>query len=487
MDTHTSKRFLAGPVAALVILAAAQLACGIEISGGITPPSIKISTAAPGELTPKAVDTPEAAVQTPQTEPTKGSSGGGESGGFACFGTVFNGVTCLTAAGWKTYTSKNANLIDDSIQDMNACPDGKIYAGTSNELAIFDGKQWASIGVNDKKYDGAQFVACGIDGSIWVGYYQGVAQYKDGVWKSYASTEYDTGEFSGLINGLEVAPDGTVWVATSSSVASFDGKAWTEYRQGKGFEDEISPEGLAVDSKSRVWAVDFNNAYRFENGAWRTYAMDESIYYSNTVTVDPLDRLWINTGDQGVVIFDGSKWDGLSFPGGEIHSNGVHMAAFDSTGRAWLALNYGIDVIQEKTVTHFRMDNADLAENEIKTVAVAGGGPALPAPLTKAPGSLIGSVTRGGKAVADADLEICVETLAVSYSGETPCSDQPFFKRAKTDAEGKFAFKDLPVGYYVLVIKMDDGWTMLGDLTSHRIFVEEGKATDLGELKLKTE
>jgi hypothetical protein len=484
MDKAVSKRLIAGPVAVFGILMAAQLACtifSVDVKVGTTPPAEIIAMTEKAKTTPKAGET--AAVNQTQPEATKEAATGGGSD-FACFGTLVNGVTCLTAEGWKTFTKDNSDLKDESPQDMAACPDGKIYAGTLIEMAVFDGTKWVSLPVAGEEYRGAKFIACGPDGSIWTRDYDGISQYKNGGWKSFANTEFDTGEYSSLIMGLEVAPDGTVWAANGSSVSSYDGSAWKEYKQGSGFDNAIDPIGLTVDSKNRVWMVTYDQAYLFENGEWKAFKMGD-IPSPTSTTVDPTDQLWLNTSE-GIAIFDGKTWKSLSYHNGDIHSNGVNVAVFDKSGRTWLGMAYGIDVQVNGAWTHFRMDNADLAENEIITLAVVGN-PALPEALKKQPGSIVGSIRRGGAPMANADMEVCVERISMTYYGDTPCSNQPFMKKTTTDADGKFSLPDLPVGYYVLTVKVDEGWAMLGMLGSDRIPVEEGKETDLGDLKVEVD
>src|SRR4030042_3206815 len=122
MKTENRKRFIAPPAAALAILAAAQLACAVDVNLKITPPPVKISTVGASAITPKVEATPTAAA-------TEGSPGGGGGTDFACFGTLVNGVTCLTANGWITYTEENSDLLDDSPVDMAARPGGTINRG----------------------------------------------------------------------------------------------------------------------------------------------------------------------------------------------------------------------------------------------------------------------------------------------------------------------------------------------------------------------
>jgi hypothetical protein len=479
MDTDIRKRRLFGAAAVLGILAAAQLACSLT-SGG---------SPQPGAATPKPGET--AAADQNQPEATKesagggGAVGGGSAGGYACFGSKLNGATCLTADGWKSYTLDSGDLESAGFQNMEVCADGKIYGGTYSGIAVFDGKTWESISIGDT-YNSADYLACAPDGSVWVGYYGGVARYAQGEWTMFTSDLYNTGDYSGSITGLAVAPDGTLWVATLDAVSSYDGSAWKEYRKGSGFDDDVSPHELAVDSKNRVFTVDYDTLDVFENGKWGSVKMGD-FWTIHSLTVDPQDRVWVNTSISGIMIYNGSDWTGYSFQKGEIHSNGVYMAAFDKSGRTWLAMAYGIDVLSNGVWTHFRMDNADLVDNEFAAVAVVGDGPPLPAAMTKQTGSITGRVTQNDEPVANAEMEFCVEAVGGVYFGDTPCSDQPFFKKTTTDADGKFTVTDLPAGYYILTIKVNGDWISMGAYGTDRILVEEGRETDLEELTVNTD
>jgi hypothetical protein len=93
--------------------------------------------------------------------------------------------------------------------------------------------------------------------------------------------------------------------------------------------------------------------------------------------------------------------------------------------------------------------------------------------------SLTGKIEHAdGTPLAGASVEICVETLASTFSGDTPCSDQPFFLSTKTDADGIFLIDNVPTGYYVIVAETGDGsWAQLTDqfgITSERTLIQAG-------------
>ena len=87
----------------------------------------------------------------------------------------------------------------------------------------------------------------------------------------------------------------------------------------------------------------------------------------------------------------------------------------------------------------------------------------------------------------DTRLEFCVEMIPVSYAGDAPCGRQPFRKGTETNAAGKFSVIDLPVGYYVITIEVDDVWTVFGVMVSSRVLVEEGRKTDIGEIQVEVD
>jgi hypothetical protein len=429
---------------------------------------------------------PGSAAELAGREDTVAPRAGGAAGGFACFGTKAKGATCLSADGWKTYTSENSGLTATGFRDMKACPDGRIYAATFRDMAVFNGSSWESIPVANEKYYGADFIACAPDGSVWTGSSLGIGRYAQGEWTTFPVDAYDTGEFPGLIYGLAAAPDGTVWTVTARSVASYNGKTWTIYKEGDGFENEISPNGLAVDSRNRAWVLEYDTLYIFDAGVWSSRPASGS-FFPNSMVFDPRDRLWINTGADGVKIAAGSNWDGLSLADGEIDGNGVFMAAFDQSGRAWLAMAYGVDVISNTGRRHYRMDNSGLADNEIVAVAVVGDGPPFPEEKDTSTGSIRGRIFYGGKVLADAEIELCVESLHLAFAGGNPCGSQPYHRHLVSDAEGGFSAAEMRAGYYYLTVNVFGKWIALDGAGTRRILIEEERETDLGDVEMKPE
>jgi hypothetical protein len=136
------------------------------------------------------------------------------------------------------------------------------------------------------------------------------------------------------------------------------------------------------------------------------------------------------------------------------------------------------------------MSNAELADQDVYALADAGAGPALGEAVEKETGSISGHlVYEDGTPLANAVLEICIETLGSTYYGDTPCSDQPFMLSGQTDADGNFTITDVPAGFYILTVQTgDDSWAQLVGFTgvfSERVRVDPGQNSDVEEITVE--
>jgi len=396
--------------------------------------------------------------------------------GFACFASDY-GVTCLNDTGWQNYTEVNSILQINRIRDMVACHDGKIYGAMINGLAVFDGNNWSVLHVPEDRQ--VYNIACDDGGSIWITCPRCIGRYQNGTWTMYESSEFTSGSvYSDNMRGIAIAPDGIVWIATGDSIVEYDGSSWKEYRQGNGFQDILNFQLIAVDSKGRTWACSDSYLYWFENNEWKREPI-ASGKLEFSMTTDPQNRVWLNT-NVGSSIYDGFKWDSISYKAGKNHANEIRDVAFDGSGRTWLAMTYGIDVVSGISWIHYRMDNADLVDNKINYIAVVGDGPILPLRISKNTGSINGEIILDHERVKNAILELCVEFPETGRSGD-PCKGQPFVIRASTNENGKFTVGDLPSGYYYLTFTLDNiHWFNIG-----RRVILEGQETNTGEINVQ--
>jgi hypothetical protein len=407
--------------------------------------------------------------------------------GLLCVGGS-NGLSCLGDKGWQVYTSENSKLPSNYLYAGAVCPDGTLAIAHGSGVSLFDGKSWKQIPPTDN-YSSAEDLACESDGGIWVAHFKGVSHYAKGQWSTYGADNLASGASSNdLVSDVKVAPDGKVWVLTSRSVALFENGKWTIFQEGQGFDGSRFFNALTLDVSGRPWAAHSNGVDVFDNGQWQP--INKSDYNTPTsIAVDAKGQAWLGTLSDGAFVFDGSSWSQHNRDSKELSSNSVAAIATDSTGRVWLGSSYGLTVFDGSGWQTFLMSNSDLGDNDIRFILLTNDGPSLPALKDKVTASLTGKLHDASKkALASVRVELCVETLGTSFSGDTPCSDQPFFLTTKTDQDGAFTFENVPTGYYVIVSENGSGgWAQLSDqfgISSERTLVKPGEKVDVGTLTL---
>ena len=463
---------------ALVALVLASLACQ-ALAGG-EPPTTQ-EPQQPESQEPAPAEPPSQPAVEPATIESKGA-------GILCAGGT-TGLSCLGESGWQIYTDENSDLPNPYLYAGAICPDGQFAIVHISGVVLFDGDAFKPIPETDA-VSSPEGVACDANGVIWVAHFQGVSRYADGQWTTYGSDQLAGGESANeLVYDVEAAPDGRVWVVTSRSVAMFENETWTVFQEGQGFEGSRFFEALALDAKGRPWAAHSGGMDVFENGAW-TFIEKDDYNSPQSLGVDAQGRVWFGTITSGVYLFDGNDWTQHDRASEHLLSDYVTSVACDSGGRVWFGTSYGLTVFDGANWQTFLMSNSGLGDNDVNFVLVTNDGPSLPALEEKAKGSLTGKLeTAGGAPVTDARVEICVETLASTFSGDTPCSDQPFFLSTKTGADGSFLIENVPAGYYVIVAETGDGtWAQLTDefgITSEKTLIQAGEEYDVGTLTLE--
>ncbi len=465
---------------ALVALILASLACQSLASGE------PAATQEPGQpSTQEQGPVPTQEPQQPAVEPATVDSKGS---GILCVGST-TGLSCLSESGWQVYTDENSDLPNPYLYNGAVCPDGQFAIAHINGVVLFDGSAFKTIPETDT-YSSPEGIACDANGNIWVAHFQGVSRYADGQWTTYGSDKLASGESANeLVYDVAVAPDGKVWVVTSRSVALLENETWTVYQEGQGFDSSRFFNALVVDAKGRPWAAHSDGVDVFDNGAW-TFIKKDDYNSPQSLGVDAKGQVWFGTITDGAYLFDGSSWTHHDRASEHLRSDYVTSIAGDSGGRVWFGTSYGLTVFDGANWQTFLMSNTGLGDNDVNFILVSNDGPALPTLEEKAPGSLTGKLEKAdGTPVADVTVEICVETLASTFSGDTPCSDQPFFLSTKTGADGSFLIENVPAGYYVIVAETgDNSWAQLTDefgITSEKTLIQAGEQYDIETLKLE--
>jgi len=446
-----------------------------------------LSGAAPTVNTPEPQQPVTVATEAPPQNSVEPVTVASQGAGILCVGSR-TGLSCLNENGWQNYTDENSDLPNNYLYSGAVCPDGQIAIAHINGVILFDGTAFKQIPETDA-FSSLDGVACGTDNDVWVAHFQGVSHYANGQWTTYGSENLASGEFANeLVYDVEAAPDGKVWAVTSRSVALFENNAWTIYQEGQGFNGSRFFNAITLDAKGRPWAAHSSGVDIFENGAWTS--IDKTDYNSpESIAIDAKGQAWLGTLIDGAYLFDGNTWAHHDRASEHLTSNDIASISADSGGRVWFGTSYGLTVFDGANWQTYLMSNSSLHDNDIEFVVATKDGPAIPALEEKSKGSLTGTLEDANHTpMANMRVEICVETLSSSFSGDTPCSDQPFFLSTTTDANGVFLIENVPASYYVIVAETNTGWAQLTDqygITSERTLIQAGEAYDIGTLTLE--
>jgi hypothetical protein len=381
--------------------------------------------------------------------------------GTACFINEGYGLTCLDEAGWHIFTEDNSILQDNSAFDIVPCPDGNLLLGNREGVFLWDGVEWRSLNINKIVTD----VACGPQGEIWVTHGDGASTFDGAGWIHFDEQQV-IADFSleilsdctlACFRDIAISPGGDLWIVSEEGkLVHFDGNTWVAIQSPYEYLAEIVP-----DHDGSLWAIGYvgEELYHYSDEEWIEYQNPRGGTFMDLL-VDEDDRIWLSTIDGVVLIFKDGSW--LAYDataGGEIGAN-LNSIALDDRGRLWVGSNWGLAVFNGQDWVAYHMNTADLADYEIGTIAVAAGGPDLPAPDEREKGSVTGKIIIAGEPAKLINLEVCQFHMTSYYFYRTsPCGGKHFYFEGSTDENGAFHLEDLPPGHYSLFYQPEsDDW-----------------------------
>lgn len=404
--------------------------------------------------------------------------------GKVCLGFWRRGAACLDDKGWQMYSVENSELPDDLVTAGVICPDGRLAIAHAKGISLVRDGQWEHIPQLAEGYGVTRDLACDRDGRLWAAHHKGVSRYVNGAWQTYDIGMLAGSEVTdGYVSKIFAAPDGRIWAQTLRSVAMFADEKWTVFQMGQGLLKD--PSALTLDATGRAWVWFDDGAAFYDNGSWKQFQSPVAPVPPESISLDARGWLWMGSFDRGVAVFNGSTWSSYSKGTQSLSSDKVEELTTDSLGRVWVATSYGLSVFDGSQWQTYRMDNSDLMDSRVTFVSVERDGPFLLPPIDKPKASIIGWLGfQNGDPLAQKRIEICAEQPVLENFGSTPCDGQPFHVVAQTDAQGFFAFADVPPGYYWVSAETNNGWVaLIDDLGSNKqILIKPGEQYDMGEL-----
>lgn len=164
--------------------------------------------------------------------------------------------------------AKGNTHANDLVHAVFVDSKGRVWVGTRNGLAVYDGKQWtnrtfkirgpswserAVLGLMSISVCGQEKIAEGPPGTIWLGGSGcGVWRFRDGRYEEIASSPAGSSYL-----GMAVDRTGSLWVVCKQFVHKYEGRSWTTVLcPYVGKPASVEPPGLygiAIDAQGSVW------------------------------------------------------------------------------------------------------------------------------------------------------------------------------------------------------------------------------------------
>jgi len=368
------------------------------------------------------------------------------------------------------------------LRDLHVAADGKLYLVGSKGIMQVDGAKANMVAETSYKTTGSvdSFAVTKDSSTIWAVGYKGISKWADGKW----STEEKTvlGDDITLIKGVVVDANERVWVASSNKIHTLEGDKWVDVDVSKQFKrkpffSELlrGPEGVtfAVASSTllKLDKVDSVNAVDLKtSGFLQLGNLSFSANGNMAITTSMKDVVFAN---------ENKSWKaGADFASARIRGLGI-----DGQGRVWVASDIGVAILKGDTKTEWNSGSVLEIAGQIEDILVLGAGPELPEVGEVKKGGIKGKILTDGKGVAETEVEMCPSPNMMFK--KSPCADSPVNFSGKTDADGNFAFAEVPIGAYGVSVKVGDKW----QLTMSSNFgqkMKEGETYDIGAIKVKS-
>ena len=461
------------------------------------PSELSISLFEAATATPTRTPTPTITI-TPSSTPTPLPVGAGYGStsfepGTACFGFLNFGLSCLNEDGWHNYTPSNSALFGNSVYKVKLCPNGNFAIAHDNGTVFFDGKVFLNPLASRWGIEVVKAFDCDSENNLAVAYSGSLILSQQNAWNDIDISQLAPQENPSekiVISDVLFDQNGALWVvgdweSVEGSIARYENQAWTRFLDIPELTVDMNLHSLGMDSEGKIWALHNGGLFRFDGESW-TYYESPGTYILKDMFIDLDGRIWLTTS-RGFASFLDGGWNFYTIDNAGQSDDDVSGIAVDARGRLWIPTDWGLTIFDGKGWTTYHIHTSDIASNEAISLAIQAGGPSLPPLIEKEPGSISGRIFLNGQPLAEANVEVCVKSLGMFYTGNTPCGNQPYIVKGKTDEEGRFTLTVFP-GHYYLTFKGKDAekWTRLTSgitgLISMRIDVLPGKDKRINDI-----
>jgi ligand-binding sensor domain-containing protein len=255
---------------------------------------------------------------------------------------------------WENFTTANG-LPDNHVFAVLVDGD-RVWAGTENGLALFEGGGWKVFTPKDGLAHQA-VLSLALDkntGDLWVGTMGGLSHISAGRIDTY--TQLNSGLSNDVVYGVGVQGD-FVWTATAAGASRLNTRTgeWSLYNERNTPMAEIWTYAVSTGADKVYYAVWGSGVleYTIATGRWKDYTdpdgenelvlfKDQGLIHKITTSVSYVDNtLWVATyfGDSH---YDGRSWHNFLTKDSGLPSNFTNQVKGLDATRAWFCTDKGL-------------------------------------------------------------------------------------------------------------------------------------------------
>ncbi len=255
---------------------------------------------------------------------------------------------------FENFTTANG-LPDNHV--FTVLVDGdRVWAGTENGLALYEGGKWKVLTPADGLAHRA-VLSLAIDkatGDLWVGTMGGLSHISAGRIDTY--TQLNSGLSNDVVYGVGVQGE-YVWTATAAGASRLNTRTgeWSLFNERNAPMDEIWAYAVSAGADKVYYAVWGGGVleYTLATGRWKNYTdpdgenelvlfKDQGLIHKITTSVSYVDNvLWVATyfGDSH---YDGRNWHNFLVKDSGLPSNFTNQVKGVDATRAWFCTDKGL-------------------------------------------------------------------------------------------------------------------------------------------------
>lgn len=290
------------------------------------------------------------------------------------------GLAVFDNTSWTVYLTTNSGIPDNGIRTIVFDSTGAAWIGTfMSGLVKFDGTTWTTYDMNNSPLPDNFVKALAFDstGALWIGTINGIARFDGSTWQTF--TINNTILTVANIADIQVMPNNDKIFATiNGGLVIFKGDTVNDVltiASGSGIPDNTQLD-FALDSLNNLWfasAADGLVAYRGPLGWFWYYPGNSQIATSSLTAVkfSPDESiLWIGSVDSGLIKKSGIFFSSYTTQNSGMVDDYIQCMMVDDSGVVWMG-----------TASHGVVRFDETLLNEISFAVAADGLTAFPNPF----------------------------------------------------------------------------------------------------------